>query len=112
MKIDDCVKVNIVFNSIAMKDNRDINLSLSLPGRHAGGVEVYFHTFLTLALDLSEWSTSCTGHSTPTEVAHRTHRQGRWGGPQSHSGHFVDDKNPMALLDFLGLIQKFISEGF
>jgi len=40
MKIDDCIKVNIVLNSIAMKGNKDINLSLSLPRRHAGGVEV------------------------------------------------------------------------
>ena len=29
-----------MLNGIAMEDNKDINLSLSLPGRHAGGVEV------------------------------------------------------------------------
>jgi hypothetical protein len=40
MKIDNCIKLNIVLNSTAVKDNKDINLSLSLPRRHAGGVEV------------------------------------------------------------------------
>jgi hypothetical protein len=40
MKFDGCVKLNIVLNSITVKGNKDINLSLSLPRRHAGGVEV------------------------------------------------------------------------
>ena len=76
-----------------------INLSLSLPGRHAGGMEVYFHLFLTLALDLSEWSTSSTSLFTP-----RTHQMRDWGGPQNRSGHFGEDENSLALLEFLGLI--------
>jgi len=73
MKIDDCITVNIVLNSIAMIDNKDVNMSLSLRGKHAGEVEVYFHSFLNMALELSEWSASCTSHSMTTEVAHRTH---------------------------------------
>jgi len=40
MKIYDCITVSIVLNSIAMVDNKDINMFLSLPGRHAGEVEV------------------------------------------------------------------------
>jgi hypothetical protein len=40
MKIDDCITVSIMLNSIAMIGNKDINMFASLPGRHTGEVEV------------------------------------------------------------------------
>jgi hypothetical protein len=38
-----------------------------------GGVEVYIHIFLTLALVGGEWSASCPCHFTPRESGPRTH---------------------------------------
>jgi len=40
-------------------------LYLSTTLRHIGGVEVYNHLFLTLALDGGRWSTPCPSHFTP-----------------------------------------------
>jgi hypothetical protein len=42
-----------------------------------GGVEVYIHVFLTLALDGGEWSASRPGHFTPS-----THSIGDWVDPR------------------------------
>lgn len=36
--------------------------SLSKPSGHTSAAEVQLHTFLTLALDVGEWLTSCPGH--------------------------------------------------
>ena len=40
-------------------------LSLSMPSRHIGGVEVQLHPFLTSVVGGSEWSTSCLSCFTP-----------------------------------------------
>jgi len=39
--------------------------SLSKPSGHTSAAEVQLHTFLTLALDVDEWLTSCPGHFNP-----------------------------------------------
>ena len=41
-----------------------VKFFLSTPRWYTGGVEVQFHSFLTLALDVAEWSTSHSGHLT------------------------------------------------
>jgi hypothetical protein len=46
-----------------------------------GEVEIYFHKFLTLAVDGSEWSVSCPGN--PGETATGTHWKGGWVGPRA-----------------------------
>lgn len=46
--------------------------SLHAPCRHMGGggvVEVEPHSFLTLAVDGGEWSSSCSSHFAPAETA-------------------------------------------
>jgi hypothetical protein len=50
--------------------------------RNIGGVEVWLHAFLTLALDGSEWSTSHPTCFTSMERAPNTHSLGRWVGPR------------------------------
>jgi hypothetical protein len=48
-----------------------------------GGVDVYVHVFLTLALVGGEWSVSGLGRLTPRERALGTHWIGRWVVPRS-----------------------------
>jgi hypothetical protein len=48
-----------------------------------GGVDVYIHVSLTLALDGEEWSTSRLSSFTPRERASGTHWMGDWVGPQA-----------------------------
>jgi hypothetical protein len=55
MKIDYCIQVNMKHNNISIRGNKDIKLPLFLPGMLAWEVEVYFHSFLTLALDSNKW---------------------------------------------------------
>jgi hypothetical protein len=45
-----------------------------------GGVGIYIHVFLTLALDGVEWSASRSGRFTPGERARNTHWIGSWVG--------------------------------
>jgi len=54
---------------------------LLMPCRHRGKAEVQLHSFLTPAVDGSEWLTSCPGHHTPREWAPSTHLKGGWMGP-------------------------------
>lgn len=58
----------------------EAKLSLYKPQRHVGGVEVYLHSNLTLALDGGKWLVSRPGHSTPRETAPSTNLTGRWVG--------------------------------
>ena len=48
-----------------------------------GGVDVYLHLFLIMALDGSEWSASC-----PCHFAH----EGGAPDSQSQSGHFGEEE--------------------
>jgi hypothetical protein len=48
-----------------------------------GGVDVYIHIFLTLALVASEWSASCTCRFTFGERAPGNHWIGGWVGPRA-----------------------------
>jgi hypothetical protein len=48
-----------------------------------GGVDVYFHIFLTYALVESERSASCSGCFTPGERAPGTHWTGGWVGSRA-----------------------------
>jgi hypothetical protein len=57
-----------------------------------GGVDVYIHTFLTLALAGGEWSASCPGRFTPWERAPHYPLDRRLGGPQSRSGGRGEEK--------------------
>jgi hypothetical protein len=52
---------------------------------------------LTSALDGCEWSASLPGRFTPRGRAPSTHWIGGWGGPQSRSGHGVEEKNSQPL---------------
>jgi len=45
-----------------------------------------------------EWSASCPSHFTPRERDPGSHWIGGWGGPQSWSGHVVEEKNSQPLL--------------
>jgi len=58
-----------------------------------GGVEVYPHIFLTLALDRGEWSASCPVHFIPRETPPYQVDM-KFGGPQSWSGHGGEEKIP------------------
>jgi len=61
-------------------------------GRRIGGVEVYLHAFLTLALDGGEWSTSRNDRVTPgVRAPYRLDR--RLGELQSRSGSGGEEKN-------------------
>jgi len=55
------------------------------------GVEVQFHSFLTLALDVAEWSTSHPGHLTLDKKPQYPLKR-RLGGFQSESGQFREGK--------------------
>ena len=54
----------IITNLVFMMNNK---VSLSTPWTHIWGVKVQLHSFLTFALDGSEWSTSCPSCFTPGE---------------------------------------------
>lgn len=69
-------------------------LSVYKPQRHVGGVEVYLHSDLTLALDGGKWLVSCPGHSTPREAAPNTNWTGRWVG--TSTGFDILEKWPFA----------------
>jgi hypothetical protein len=68
--------------TFSLLENHMLDISIALKERQAGGkkiqykhhimqmceeVEVQLHIFLTLALDGSKWSDSCSGHLTPCE---------------------------------------------
>ena len=56
-----------------------------------GGAEVLFHSFLTLAVDGGEWSTSLPGRFNPGQVP-RYWLKRRLRGPQSRYGRFSQQK--------------------
>jgi hypothetical protein len=62
-------------------------LGLTVTEHHAmktyWGVEVWFHTSLTSALDGGEWSASRYGRFTPRERDPCTHRVGGWMGSRA-----------------------------
>jgi hypothetical protein len=66
-----CIKLRL--NKHAAYCPTEVNLKLSLclmkhqVMKTYGGVDVYLHTFLTLALDGSEWSVSRSGRITTGE---------------------------------------------
>jgi hypothetical protein len=64
-----------------------------------GGVDVYIHIFLTLALAGGEWSASRPGRFTPGERAPSTHWIGGWVNPKSG----LDDVEKRKFLPLPGL---------
>ena len=64
-KNDHSPKSNTIITVLAFMVNSKI--SLSTPWTHTWGVEVELHSFLTLALDGSEWLTSSSSCFTPGE---------------------------------------------
>jgi len=62
------------------------------------GVEVWLHSFLTLALDGSEWLTSCLGHFTARGKVAQYMLNRRLGVPWSWSGHFGEETIPLILM--------------
>jgi hypothetical protein len=64
-----------------------------------GGVDVYIHVFLTLALVGGEWSASRLGRFTPGERAPGTHWIGGWVGPRAS----VDSMEKSKFLTLPGL---------
>jgi hypothetical protein len=62
-----------------------------------GGVDVYIHIFLTLALVGGEWPASCPSPFTAGERAPCTHWIGGWVGPRAGL------ENMEKILDLLGL---------
>jgi hypothetical protein len=47
-----------------------------------GGVDILIQVYFTSAVVGSEWSVSCPGHFTPTEINRVTHLIGGWVGPE------------------------------
>jgi hypothetical protein len=70
-----------------------------MPWRHTGGVEVYLHAFLTLALNGGEWSASLPSHFTPRERAPGTHWIGSWVDPRASLDVVVRRKIPSPYQD-------------
>jgi hypothetical protein len=65
------------------------------------GVVVYFHEFLTSALDEGEWSTSCRGRFAPRERASNTHWIGDWVGSRAGLDTVVKrNSQPLPGLEF------------
>jgi hypothetical protein len=62
-------------------------------------LQVYSHTFLTMALNGGEWSASCPGHFTITERDPSTHGIGGCMGP-SASLHAVEERKILSLPGF------------
>jgi hypothetical protein len=60
------------------------------------GKMLHTSTFLTLTLDVGEWSALHTGHFTLLQRIHYPLNR-RQGGPQSWSGHFGKEKNLLPL---------------
>jgi len=60
------------------------------------GAEVEHHAFLTLALEESEWSTSCPSHFTPEEKPQYPFDR-RLERSQSQCGHGGEEKNSQPL---------------
>lgn len=61
--------------------NAKTKLSLSTPRKHTRGAEVQVHSFLTLALEGDEWSTSCPGHVTSGKEPNQLGGAGWAAGP-------------------------------
>ena len=59
------VRISIYTLSPNLSAARKVKLFLSMPERHTGEIEVKLHSFLILALDECEWSTSHTTCFTP-----------------------------------------------
>jgi hypothetical protein len=45
-----------------------------------GGVEMYFHVFLTVAVEVQEWLASRSGHLCPGKKHPVSHSTGSWVG--------------------------------
>jgi len=63
------------------------------------GADVYFHAFLTSALDGGDWSSSWPGSFTHRERAPGTHCTGRWVGPGTALNAVVKRKIPSPCRD-------------
>jgi hypothetical protein len=62
-------------------DEVKVELSLSMPRKHAGGVEVQLYQFLTLVLQGVDLSVSLPGCFTPLKNP-STYSMGAWLGPR------------------------------
>jgi hypothetical protein len=76
-----------------------LNLSLCLTKPHAmktyGGVEMYFHAFLTSALGIGDWSASHTSRFTLGKRTSSTHCVGGWVGPRAGLNVASEGKSPV-----------------
>jgi hypothetical protein len=70
-----------------------------------GGVDVYIHIFLTLALVGGKWSASCPGRFTSVERAYGTHWIGGWMDPRAG----LDDMEKRKFLTLPGLELRLLS---
>jgi hypothetical protein len=59
-----------------------------------GGMKVYFHAHLAVALQGGEWSASRPGRFTPGERANGTHWIGGWVGPRAGLDAVLKEKIP------------------
>jgi len=70
-----------------------------MPQRHFGRDEVQLLSFLTLALDVGEWSASSPSHFTPRVRATNIHWIRGWMGPGTSQDAVVKRKlQPLSLL--------------
>jgi len=73
-------------------------------------VEVWLHTFLTLAQDEGKWLASLPSHLTPRERVPWYPLDRSLGGPQSRSGHRAKEKNSQPLPGLKLLIIQSIAQ--
>jgi len=66
-----------------------------MPLRHIRGMEVWFHAFLTSALDVGKWSAWCPGRFIPSIREPSTHWLGGRMGCRVSLGKVVKRKNPI-----------------
>jgi len=84
-------------------NGKNMNLYLSTPSKHIGWEELYLNTFLTLALNGGEWSTSHLRRIALSKEPCYPSNMGQ-GGPQSWSGWFGGEKSLLPLQGFKSLI--------
>jgi hypothetical protein len=65
---------------------KKLNVPLSTPLKHTGGVEVKLHSFLVSALDGGKWQASRAGSFTPGKEPRYPFKKKRLGGNYSRSG--------------------------
>jgi len=82
-----------------LEDISVVFVKIEVPLRQIGGLEKWFHSFLTSILDTDERLTSCLGHLTPRKETWNPLNR-KVGGPQSWSGCFGRRKKSVDLIGF------------